>query len=270
MLQLFKERLRVIKGSDYSDFNVVDMCLIIGVVILPKFKLLEFDKYKGNTYPKNHLTMYCRKMASHARDDKLLIHFFQESIIGATLKWYISLESGRIHTWRDLAEAFLKQYKYNVDMASDCTQLQNMEKKENETFNGMIGNVSSNFSYLVIIGERVEMGVRSGKIARGITTTNTNKPPILTNKGKKEETNATSASPNHYIQPQFAYHPQIETTSHIPYQQPYQPRMSFQPLLLQVSPSSTTQTNSPRIQNLTQTMLKGGETTQQEHSPQSP
>ena len=26
--------------------------------------------------PKNHLTMYVRKMASHAHDDKLLIHFF--------------------------------------------------------------------------------------------------------------------------------------------------------------------------------------------------
>ncbi|RDX91831.1 hypothetical protein CR513_26130, partial [Mucuna pruriens] len=86
MLQLFEERLRAIKGANYSNFNVASLCLILSVVIPLKFKLLEFDKYKGNTYPKNHLTMYYKKIASHAHDNKLPIHFFQESLIGATLK----------------------------------------------------------------------------------------------------------------------------------------------------------------------------------------
>ncbi|RDX92277.1 hypothetical protein CR513_25624, partial [Mucuna pruriens] len=33
------------------------------------------------------------------------------------LSWYVSLERGCIKAWRDLAEAFLKQYNYNEDMA---------------------------------------------------------------------------------------------------------------------------------------------------------
>ncbi|RDX63602.1 hypothetical protein CR513_57948, partial [Mucuna pruriens] len=71
MLQLFEERLRATEGVDYSNFNVANnLCLIPSVVIPPKFKLLEFDKYKGNTCPKNHLIMYSRKMTSHAHDDK--------------------------------------------------------------------------------------------------------------------------------------------------------------------------------------------------------
>ncbi|RDX67443.1 hypothetical protein CR513_53680, partial [Mucuna pruriens] len=69
-------------------------------------------------------------MASHAHDDKLLIHFFQESLIEVASGWYLNLEEGRIRTWKDLAEAFLKQYKYNEDMTLDCTQLQNMAKRE--------------------------------------------------------------------------------------------------------------------------------------------
>ncbi|RDX70834.1 hypothetical protein CR513_49877, partial [Mucuna pruriens] len=136
MLQLLEERLKVIKGAYYSNFNVANLCLILDVVILPKFKQLEIDKYKRNTYAKNHLTMYYKKMASHVRDDKLLIHFSQESLMKGALRWYMSLERGSVQTWRDLAEPFLKQYKYNVDMALDRTQLQNMAKKENETFKG--------------------------------------------------------------------------------------------------------------------------------------
>ncbi|RDX91832.1 hypothetical protein CR513_26131, partial [Mucuna pruriens] len=55
-------------------------------------------------------------------------------------------------------------------MAPDRTQLQNMAKKENETFKGMIENVSSNFSNLVIIEERIEMRVRNGRISQGVMT----------------------------------------------------------------------------------------------------
>ncbi|RDX70268.1 hypothetical protein CR513_50513, partial [Mucuna pruriens] len=67
---------------DYSDFNVTNLCLIPNVVIPPKFKLPEFNKYKGNTCLKNHLTKYCRKMVSHAHDDNLLIHFFSREPYG--------------------------------------------------------------------------------------------------------------------------------------------------------------------------------------------
>jgi len=45
------------------------------------------------------------------------------------------LELARIRPWNDLVDAFLKQYKYNVDMAPDRLQLRNMSKKGNETFN---------------------------------------------------------------------------------------------------------------------------------------
>ncbi|RDY14712.1 hypothetical protein CR513_00170, partial [Mucuna pruriens] len=98
MLQLFEERLKAIEGPNYFDFNVANMCLIPNVVIPPKFKLPKFDKYKGNTYPKNHLTMYCKKMASDAHDDKILINFFQESLMRGALRWYMSLEHGCVQT----------------------------------------------------------------------------------------------------------------------------------------------------------------------------
>ncbi|RDX77063.1 hypothetical protein CR513_42872, partial [Mucuna pruriens] len=62
-----------------------------------------------------------RKMALHAHDDALLIHFFQESLTGAALRWYLGLKRERVQTWRSLAESFLDQYKYNMNTTPDCS-----------------------------------------------------------------------------------------------------------------------------------------------------
>ncbi|RDX69632.1 hypothetical protein CR513_51229, partial [Mucuna pruriens] len=72
------------------------------------FKTPEFDNYKGSSCPRVHLAMYCLKMATYIYDDKILVHCFQDSLIGAALSWYVSLERWHVKTWRDLAEAFLK------------------------------------------------------------------------------------------------------------------------------------------------------------------
>ena len=113
---------------------MAELCLVLDIVIPPKFKVLDFDKYNGTTCPKNHLKMYYRKMGAYSRDEKLLIHVFQESLVGATITWYTKLEASQIRSWKDLMAAFIRQYQYNTDMAPDRTQLQNMCKKEHESF----------------------------------------------------------------------------------------------------------------------------------------
>ncbi|XP_050908568.1 uncharacterized protein LOC127122242 [Lathyrus oleraceus] len=80
--------------------------VVYNVKILHKFKVLDFEKYKGNSY----------------------------SFTGTALKWYMGLDSTKIHTFNDLGEAFVRQYKYNVDTAPDCDQLRAMSQKDKETF----------------------------------------------------------------------------------------------------------------------------------------
>ena len=73
-----EERLRVIEGGvNYAFADIAELCLVPDEVIPSKFKVPNFDKYKGTTCPKNHLKMYCRKMGAYAKDEKLLMHFFQ-------------------------------------------------------------------------------------------------------------------------------------------------------------------------------------------------
>jgi len=111
-LDLIEERLRAVEGSgDYPFADMTNLCLVLDVVIPPKFKVPDFDRYKGTTCPKNHLKMYCRKMRAYSRDEKLLMHFFQDSLAGATNTWYSSLEPSWIHSWKDLMVAFVRQYQ---------------------------------------------------------------------------------------------------------------------------------------------------------------
>ena len=71
---------------------------------------------------------------AYAKDEKLLMYFFQESLIGVAVTWYTNLEPSQVHSWKDLMVAFIRQYQYNSDMAPDRMQLQNMGKKGHKSF----------------------------------------------------------------------------------------------------------------------------------------
>ncbi|KAI5429247.1 hypothetical protein KIW84_034025 [Lathyrus oleraceus] len=78
-LELRKE-LKTLRGKDLFGKNAIELCLVPNVKILVKFK---------------------------------------DSLTGAALRWYMGLDSASIRTFNDLGEAFVKQYKYNVDTALD-------------------------------------------------------------------------------------------------------------------------------------------------------
>ncbi|RDY07396.1 hypothetical protein CR513_08490, partial [Mucuna pruriens] len=101
--QSLEEQLRVVEGGNMFGVEAVDLCLVLDVGLPADFKTLKFDKYKGSSCPRVHLVMYYRKMAAYIYDDKILIHYFQDSLTRETLSWYVSLERGCIETWRDLA-----------------------------------------------------------------------------------------------------------------------------------------------------------------------
>ena len=78
--------------------------------------------------------MYARKMSTQTENQQLLIHYFQDSLTGAALRWYIGLDSGKVQTFRDLSKAFIMQCKYNLDMSPDTDQLRAMSQSDKESF----------------------------------------------------------------------------------------------------------------------------------------
>ncbi|XP_050908405.1 uncharacterized protein LOC127122034 [Lathyrus oleraceus] len=128
-----------------------------------------------------------------------------------------------------MAEAFLKHYQYNTDMAPNRMQLQNLTQRSEESFkeyaqrwrelaarvqppllerelvdmfmgnlqgpylDRMVGNTSSGFSDLVLAGERIENMIKMGKIQNSASTSSASKKTFVPYGKKREgETNAAS------------------------------------------------------------------------------
>lgn len=103
--------------------EAIDTCLVPGKIIPQKFKVTDFKKYKGVSFPRTHLRAYCCKMVMYTNNDKILIYYFQDSLGGASLEWYMQFEWSHIQSWRDLVKVFLKHYQYNTYLAPNRTQL---------------------------------------------------------------------------------------------------------------------------------------------------
>jgi len=56
--------MQALRGKEVLKKDVHDLCLVSNVQIPHKFKLPDFEKYKGTSCPKDHLTMYVRKMST--------------------------------------------------------------------------------------------------------------------------------------------------------------------------------------------------------------
>ncbi|XP_058766813.1 uncharacterized protein LOC131640437 [Vicia villosa] len=225
--QALEKRLRAMEGSNFFSVNADNMGLVSNLVMPSKFKVPEFD-----------------------------------NLSGASLKWYMSLEKGCVQNFQDLADAFMKQYKYNLDMAPDRRQLQNMAQKEKESFKEyaqrwrelasqvepplsekeltslfmdtlspffwekMIGSVSSNFTDLVTIGQRLEEGIRKGKVS--VAVDSSKKPFGGFQKKKENETNAVSDDRRRFHRrPQNGDQPYVSAVTPVRVQAP-QPQVANQ------------------------------------------
>ncbi|KAL4281781.1 hypothetical protein GQ457_03G020990 [Hibiscus cannabinus] len=87
-------------SATLGGIDARELSLVADLVVPPKFK--------------------CQKMSLYLDNEKLLIHCFQDSLIGSAARWY--------------TQAFLEQYKHVSDMVPSWTVLQTMEQKTNESF----------------------------------------------------------------------------------------------------------------------------------------
>ena len=117
---LLDKKLKEIEGvNDLESVDPRELCLVPDLIMPSKFKMPKFEKYDGTKCPKNHLATYCNKMVGHTHNEDLLIYVFYESLTRAVAQWYMKSRTDQIHTWRDIAKAFLKRYKYMLETVSN-------------------------------------------------------------------------------------------------------------------------------------------------------
>ncbi|XP_016676186.1 uncharacterized protein [Gossypium hirsutum] len=72
-----EERHKAIEGTEaFSALSAKEFSLVPDLVLPPKFKVPDFEKYDGTRCLKTHLVMSCWKMTGYVNEDKLLIHCF--------------------------------------------------------------------------------------------------------------------------------------------------------------------------------------------------
>jgi len=129
-----KERLRAVEENNLiHPMIVVEVCLVPNIVVPKEFRVSDFIKYTRLECPYTHLWSYYNKMVEMIHNDKMLIYFFQDSLTESALSWYMRLDNIKIKTWKYLVDAFLKQYKFNLETAHDATILMVMEKENRES-----------------------------------------------------------------------------------------------------------------------------------------
>ncbi|MBA0789398.1 hypothetical protein Gotri_006931 [Gossypium trilobum] len=115
-----EEKFKAMESSEnYHGIDAKYLSLVPDLVLPYKFKMPEFENYNETSCPEAHITMFCRRMTGHINNDQLLIHCFQDRLAGAASRWYNQLSRAKIGSWRDLAQAFIKQYNHVADMVPD-------------------------------------------------------------------------------------------------------------------------------------------------------
>jgi len=224
-----QREMRAFRGKEIFGKTAYDLCLVPNIRIPHKFKVLDFEKYKGNSCPKEHLTMYVRRMSAYAKDDQVLIYYFQESLASPASKWYTNLDKTKIQTFSDLCEAFVQQYQYNVDMAPDRSDLQAMTQENKETFkeyaqrrkhSGRLVKDGTSASGTKKFGSNFSRKKEQevGMVAHGRPQQNY---PAYQHIASITPTTNTTQPPNY--QPQFPQYPQQHPHQQHPQQYPQQP-----------------------------------------------
>ncbi|XP_075082726.1 uncharacterized protein LOC107816963 [Nicotiana tabacum] len=186
-------------GSQVS-VSYKDLCLYPDIQLPVGFKMSKFDLYDGHGDLVAHLRGYCSKMRGVGGKDELLMAYFSQSLSGAALEWYTHQDAIRWYTLDDMAQAFARHFRYNIDIVPDHLSLTKIEKKPNESFREygfrwreevarvnppmeedemveyflqaleptyfghLISAIGKPFNDVVKMGERVEEGLKSRKI----------------------------------------------------------------------------------------------------------
>ncbi|PHT61197.1 hypothetical protein T459_34954 [Capsicum annuum] len=90
---------------------------------------LEFVKYDGHGDPVPYLRCYWNQLRGARGKEELLMAYF-----GLASEWFVDQDIDKWNSWDDLANEFVQQFQYNMELIPDDKSLTNMNKKSTKTF----------------------------------------------------------------------------------------------------------------------------------------
>ncbi|XP_075097974.1 uncharacterized protein LOC107767021 [Nicotiana tabacum] len=151
-MKSLEQTMRNIQGlGGHKSVSFNDLCMFPHVHLPPGFKTPKFDKYDGHGDPVAHLKRYCNQLRGAGGKEELLMAYFGESLTGIASEWFIDQDISHWHVWNDVAQDFVQQFQYNIDIDPDYLHY-------------MLAAIGKPFAEAIKIGEIVENGMKSGKI----------------------------------------------------------------------------------------------------------
>ncbi|KAL4368585.1 hypothetical protein GQ457_05G023290 [Hibiscus cannabinus] len=138
-------------STTLGGIDARELSLVADLVVPPKFKAPNFEKFSGTICPSAHLTMYCTKMSLHLDNEKLLVHCFQDNMVGSYAQ-----------RWRDVAA------QVQPPLLENEITLLFVNTIKDAFFDQMLDHATKPFADMVMKGELIQAAIKSGRIRGGI------------------------------------------------------------------------------------------------------
>ncbi|XP_070009740.1 uncharacterized protein [Nicotiana sylvestris] len=134
-MKSLEQNIKNIQGlGGHKIVSFCDLCMFPHIHLPRGFKTPKFEKYDGHGDPIAHLKRYYNQLRGAGGKEELLMAYFGENLVGVASEWFIDQDISHWHVWDDMAQAFTKQFQYNINIAPDRNSLSNMNKKLTESF----------------------------------------------------------------------------------------------------------------------------------------
>ncbi|XP_047260461.1 uncharacterized protein LOC124893527 [Capsicum annuum] len=196
-------------ARDHDGLGYNDLCVNPGVDLLEGYKVPKFEVFDGAGSPMAHLRRYYEQLVGIRKNEALLMCLFSKSLSGEDLEWFMSQQPKRWTGWKALAKGILDRFSFNIEIVPNRYSLDRIKQKSDEIFQDyafhwrkeaakvqppiseedmvssfsrtqegeyytrMVSAVRATFADLVKIGESLEEGIRTGKIAETLTLSGT-------------------------------------------------------------------------------------------------
>ena len=101
--------------------------------LLGKFSPPNYIMYDGRADPIGHISHFRQSMGLHLRNDALMCRMFPSSLGPMSLRWFNRLQHSLIHSWDELAEAFVSRFITNSKKPNEFDSLMSMRMKDSES-----------------------------------------------------------------------------------------------------------------------------------------
>ncbi|XP_060182014.1 uncharacterized protein LOC132611629 [Lycium barbarum] len=130
-----EQSIRYLQGQEsHKSVSYKDLCMFPNVHLPSGFKTPKFDKYDGHGDPVAHLKRYCNQLRGAGGKDEMLMAYFSDSLTGIASDWFADQDVIKWHIWDDMAQEFVRQFQYNIDIAPDKMSMTKVQKKSTESF----------------------------------------------------------------------------------------------------------------------------------------